>query len=443
MDASPLRRRVLAAIASAAGLIALPVAGCGSKEEPKQTYTDGGEPISVPTSSCTGQSEVQCYAPESLPRINQGNRPIDPDAAPPPPPPEPPRDANRCVPTSFVQDGCCNTAATGPVFDGKACCYRFCTGSCCGRPLIVEGTPRIAATASRDDWARTGAAPAAPCALDDTTRAALADAWLADAQMEHASIASFARFTLDLLTHGAPPELVVASQSASLDEVTHARLGFSIASRLAGRALGPGRMDLSGAVAGTTLAAAATAAVREGCIGETIAAMLAQDQHRNATDDEVRAALETIAADEARHAELAWQFVAWAIRHGGPDVRVAVDAAFRDGLAALPLPAPPPPAIESRCLDGLRPVDSRAGARPGRGRRSRRPRPVRARAPRRDTGRGDQRIGTARVRRAAPTEATMAASIIRRNARPRLCRDSPTPMALTRPTRSFGSSEMC
>jgi hypothetical protein len=34
----------------------------------------------------------------------------------------------------------------------------------------------------------------------------------------------------------------------------------------------------------------------------------------------VRAVLERIAEDEARHAELAWQFIAWALRQGGTPV---------------------------------------------------------------------------------------------------------------------------
>ena len=38
-----------------------------------------------------------------------------------------------------------------------------------------------------------------------------------------ASIAAFARFTMMLLAVGAPPELVVAAQRASIDEVAHAR----------------------------------------------------------------------------------------------------------------------------------------------------------------------------------------------------------------------------
>src|SRR5205085_2113688 len=40
-----------------------------------------------------------------------------------------------------------------------------------------------------------------------------------------------------------------------------------------------------------------------------------------------------VVADERRHAELAWRFVAWAIARGGEPVRRAVGDAIRRGVA--------------------------------------------------------------------------------------------------------------
>jgi hypothetical protein len=48
--------------------------------------------------------------------------------------------------------------------------------------------------------------------LDPRTRAALARAWAQDGVEEHASIAAFARFTVLLLSVGAPPDFVEAAQ---------------------------------------------------------------------------------------------------------------------------------------------------------------------------------------------------------------------------------------
>jgi hypothetical protein len=66
---------------------------------------------------------------------------------------------------------------------------------------------------------------------------------------------------------------------------------------------------------------------REGCVGETLSVGLAAAQLRDATDPAVRAALARIVGDEARHAELAWDVLAWALEVGGPEVRAAVAAA--------------------------------------------------------------------------------------------------------------------
>jgi hypothetical protein len=166
-------------------------------------------------------------------------------------------------------------------------------------------------------------------------RARITRAWANDAAMEHASIASFARFVLDLLSVGAQHELVGDAQAAMRDEIEHARACFAIASAYAGRALGPGRLDVSGTTTAPSLADAAAAAVLEGCIGETLSAALAHERASGAKDDATRRTLTTIAEDEARHAELAWRFVGWALLHGDSEVRVRVEAAF----AGAPFPA--------------------------------------------------------------------------------------------------------
>jgi hypothetical protein len=52
----------------------------------------------------------------------------------------------------------------------------------------------------------------------------------------------------------------------------------------------------------------------EGCVRETFGAAVAGWQARASADEGVRAAMRAIAADEERHAELAWEVDAWARR---------------------------------------------------------------------------------------------------------------------------------
>lgn len=214
--------------------------------------------------------------------------------------------ANGCLQRSAMCNGCCNPPSDEgePSGDGS-CCYTFCSAACCGRPFMVEGVARTAGLWPRSDWFHPAAAPTH---LD----ARIAAEWLEDARMEHASIASFARFTLELLAWGAPADLVEMAQRAGLDEIEHARLCFGLATHFGSEALGPSQLTAAGVELAPSLWAAALATFQEGCIAETLAALQAGAALARARDPEARRALERIAEDEARHAELAWRFVTWA-----------------------------------------------------------------------------------------------------------------------------------
>ncbi len=209
------------------------------------------------------------------------------------------------------------------------CCYD--TGVACpgGRPFRVAGELRVANVERRPGWSN---ALAEPSALDGATRAALCRAWLLDAQLEHASVAAFARLTLQLMALGAPSDLVEESQAASLDEIEHARMCFGFAGRYGEGPFGPGQLDSTGALEELSLEALLTTSIDEGCIGETLAAMVAAEQAREAEDPEAKRALETIAADETRHAALAWRIVRWVLERQ-PSLRSTAERAFGAMLA--------------------------------------------------------------------------------------------------------------
>jgi hypothetical protein len=181
-----------------------------------------------------------------------------------------------------------------------------------GRPFWVDGDVRAASAARREDWA-SELSTELDCELTEPDRAALADYFSRAGLLEHASVAAFARFALELLHFGAPLELVAGAHRALGEELEHARLCFSLASRYGGRSIGPGVLDVSGCLDQLSLAAAVRAAVREGCVGETVAAVQAAEAFEYARDGEVKAALERIRRDEWEHAQLSFRFVRWAL----------------------------------------------------------------------------------------------------------------------------------
>lgn len=225
--------------------------------------------------------------------------------------------------------GCGSTVQSLGTFDGAQCCYTVFENSCAtGRPYLDGGEPVMAnalqLSPGSSSWTH-GLEPNTQ-KLSAGLREKLQKAWTHDALGEHASIASFGRFALELMAVGAPAELLEAAHQAALDEIQHARLCFALASAYAGQSLAPSGFPFEGTELklGVDLADIAQRAAREGCIGETLAAVQAAEQCALATDPALKEALARIAEDEARHAELAYKTVAWAIKIGGKRVKDAV-----------------------------------------------------------------------------------------------------------------------
>jgi hypothetical protein len=195
------------------------------------------------------------------------------------------------------------------------CVYRWTIRCPGGRVLVGDDGVVLAEVEEGAGWAAE--------VEEGEMDVALADGWESDARMEHASIASFARATLELLAVGAPPALVSATQAASLDEVEHARLCFALASRYSGKELGPGPLAVVGPRSADLVRLACDVFV-EGCVGETIAALAAGRARGGCEDVVVSDVLAKIADDEARHAALAWATLGWACERGGDVVRDAV-----------------------------------------------------------------------------------------------------------------------
>lgn len=147
--------------------------------------------------------------------------------------------------------------------------------------------------------------------------------WALRGAGEHASIASFAVFTLQLMTNGAPPQLIRDALFAALDELNHAEVSFGIAALFSADAKTvepsalPGVENLK---LERNLKALALGAAKEGCIEESLSAlelaadariMLASFDGKDSLLETARETTWKIGIDESRHSVLAWRTLQW------------------------------------------------------------------------------------------------------------------------------------
>jgi hypothetical protein len=178
--------------------------------------------------------------------------------------------------------------------------------------LVQNGTDRPDVQLSGlGTTAVCGRRPGGLCPVPTRTEGSPAGRYLAQAtHLEAASVTAFERLADELDGHGAPPGLGRGARRAARDEARHARLVGRLAraagSRPPGLRVKPPRRR--------TLAALAIENATEGCVRETFGALIAWWQAAAATDPAVRRVARSIAPDESRHANLAWQIDAWARR---------------------------------------------------------------------------------------------------------------------------------
>ncbi len=195
----------------------------------------------------------------------------------------------------------------------------------CRRPYLVGAVAVQAPVPARVDRH----APLTPVLPANRDR--LAHAWTELARMEHASIASFAAFTLQLLAIGAPPELLRCPHQAIADELGHARLAFGLASAYAGHPVGPGPMPIATTTPQSDLATVLIAVIREACVCETLSALDAREAAAHAADPVVQQVWTRIAADEHRHSELGWRTAQWIVRTA-PELRQLAHDTFKTAI---------------------------------------------------------------------------------------------------------------
>jgi len=157
----------------------------------------------------------------------------------------------------------------------------------------------------------------------------LGEFFATQAAHEALSVASFEHLAEQLASWGGPSDLIERCLSAARDEARHAQMmaKWSPTGMPSVEIPGPSSLDLF---------AAALHNAREGCINETWAAVLAGLHAHGASESELRADFTQIAADEARHAKLAWDLHAWFMTQLSPSEQARVRAVMGQAIRQLP-----------------------------------------------------------------------------------------------------------
>ncbi len=220
-----------------------------------------------------------------------------------------------------------------------------------GRQLRRFGRVLLPKVAPGDGWSEGtkvgGAVPAFAVptfdgslvgSLDASTKEALAHQWRENGRTEHASVAAFARLTLDLMALGAPSTLIEDANRDALDEIRHTTMCFSFARAIDGRSESPSafpeasRARTLPRVRSLALATLAVDSLVDGALHEGVSARIIAKLARRTDDAATRALLKAIAADEGRHARHGWDVVRWCLDEGGAPVA----SALRGALGRLP-----------------------------------------------------------------------------------------------------------
>jgi hypothetical protein len=223
-----------------------------------------------------------------------------------------------------------------------------------GRQIRSFGKILLPPVEPGDAWTGAGLSSSGPVGVieteDEALRHVIAAQWRENGRTEHASVAAFARLTLDLMALGAPPELVADSNRDALDEIRHTELCFGLARAIDGRVESPGafpeaaRARTLSRSRSIALAQLAVDSLVDGALHEGVSARIIAKLARRCEAPAIQCILKEIAADEGRHARHGWDVVRWCLSEGGEPVASALQGALR----ALPKHMSSPMPAEAR-----------------------------------------------------------------------------------------------
>ena len=230
-----------------------------------------------------------------------------------------------------------------PTMSGGSSGPDICARATPGRPFVDSAGAKLQASSvlisgsakEANDWSAIKSRESSGTPSSNSTisqsQLILGGEWTTNALGEHASVASFAAFSIALMTNQAPSDLVEDALKAALDEVRHAKTSFNIASKLTGTDVGPSPLPESKLSFDRDMKALALAVAKEGCVDETLSALevaaevdvintvlaggVVEGTKYSGVDSDtlvwIRDELRTIALEESSHAALAWRTFKW------------------------------------------------------------------------------------------------------------------------------------
>jgi bacterioferritin (cytochrome b1) len=151
------------------------------------------------------------------------------------------------------------------------------------------------------------------------------------AELEEASVDAYRLLASELTEIDAPATFIRTARRSAKDKERQAGLVTSLARRFGGVPVLPEVIETTG----RSVEEIAVHNAIEGCIRETYASLVAAMQAERADDKVVRAAMITIARDEAEHSTFAWNVGAWLETQLAPAARDRYGAAARVAVKEL------------------------------------------------------------------------------------------------------------
>jgi len=200
-----------------------------------------------------------------------------------------------------------------PTETTETLCAQHCSGmDSCKATTIAQpdGTSIPALECASHHTCGAGRRPAGMEMVESNQPSGIAQWLVQSAYLEAVSVDAFRLLRRDLRAHRAPRSLLRQASRAAREEKRHARRMRALAKRAGIVCPRP----VVNATRPPTLEELALQNATEGCVRETLGALFAQYQARHARDCDLRAAMKSIAPDEAHHAALAYRVHSWLMR---------------------------------------------------------------------------------------------------------------------------------